>query len=94
MPISALRLLVSHGFESAVSVVADFFIEFLCALVRCVDHLTEDGFLFFYVGELILETIVLFFLVQHTHLKLTVQSFNQRNCCIGYFVIDVGDFCF
>jgi hypothetical protein len=89
-----LGLLTSQSLKSAVSVVADFFIELFCALIWRVNHLAEDRFLFFNFGELILETIVFLFLVQHTHFQLPVQSFNQRNCRICYFVIDVGYFCF
>jgi len=50
------------------SIVANFFMKSICPFMRCYDHLAQDGFLFFEVGELLLEMIVFLLLVGHAQL--------------------------
>lgn len=78
--------------SSMTSVLSNLLIQFFWSFEGGVDHLAEDRFLFFEICQLVLEVVVLLFLVQHTHLQLSVQSLNQWHGGIGDLVVGVEYF--
>ena len=70
----------------------DFIVELFGAFGGGYDHLAEDGFLFFQLGELILEIVILLLLGDHAHLQTSVEAFDEGVGGVHDFVVGVFDF--
>ena len=73
---------------------SNFFIELLGALGGGNDHLTQNRFFLFEFCKLVLEVAVLFFLVDHAHLQISVEGFDEWMCGIHNLIVDVLYFVF
>lgn len=74
------------------SIMSNFFIELFRSFKWSIDHLTEYGFFFFEISELVLEVVVFLLLTEHTHFELSVQGLNQRHGGVCDLIIGIENF--
>jgi hypothetical protein len=74
------------------SIMPNILIELIRPFKRGVNHLTEHRLLLPQLGELFLKVIILFLLIHHSQLQLSIQSFDQWHCGIGYLIVCITYF--
>lgn len=55
------------------------------------NHLAQNAFFLFEVGQLILEVAVFFLLVDHSQFKAAIEGLHEGSGRLGYLLVDVFD---
>ena len=66
--------------------------ELLCSFEGGCDHLAQNWLLFLEVGQLLLEVVIFFLLVDHSQLQAAVEGLHKGGCGFYYLLVYVLDF--